>query len=109
MSDELAQIFRLLCAVRSPHRSQQRMMSDDLPWMPGEVNQQVELFRRQVNFVFLNLNPVRWNVDKKVPYLDYRSLGLKRDCGPPECSADSGQQFVHIERLGDVIVGSGIE
>src|SRR5215472_8539506 len=109
MSDEYAQIFRLLCTVRSPHRSQQRVMSNDLPWMPGEIYQQVELFRRQMNFVFLNLNPVRWNIDTKVPYLDYRNLRLNRDRCPPKCSPDSGQEFVHIERLGDIIVGPGIE
>src|ERR1700741_4024199 len=109
MSNEHTQIFRLLRAVRSPYSGQQRMVSDHLSGMPGEIYQEVELFWRQVNLYFFYLNLARRNIDTEISDLDHCSLGFGRNRTPPKGCSHPGQQFVHVERLGDVIVSSSIE
>src|ERR1035437_4637988 len=49
LSHEDAQVFRLVGGLRSPNRGKQGAMGNDLARMAGQVEQQVKLFRRQVN------------------------------------------------------------
>src|SRR6266542_5828190 len=70
LSNENAQIFRLLHAVGSPYGRQQGSVSDHAVGVLGEIEQQIEFFGREVNLFTANPDLVRFLIDAKITDLD---------------------------------------
>src|SRR5260370_39254057 len=103
-----AQIFRLLHTLASPNGVEQRAMGDHLAGVLGHISQQFEFFGGKVHFPATHSNRMRFQVDMEVTNFN-RGCALRQGWNAPQLRPYSGQQLVHIERLGYVVVGAGIE
>ena len=75
--------------------------------MPHEDLDEVPLGRREPDLGAVAVHPLGREVDGEVGGLDHRLLLGRR--GAAQRGAEPGQQLVHAERLGDVVVGAGVE
>ncbi len=106
LTDKHAQILWLVGRLRSPHRSEQRSMRNHLAGMAREVKQQFKFLRRQVDW--LALRPRRCAPRHRSRNRLHQSRSRALRCAA-HMSANAGQQFLDAERLGDVIIRTGVE
>ena len=104
---EHAQVVRLVVVLGTPHLLQQLALGDELAAVAHEHLDEVPLGRREADLVAVAVHPLGREVDGEVRGLDERLLVSGR--GPAERGAQPGEQLVHAERLGDVVVGAGVE
>jgi hypothetical protein len=108
LADVDAEVFGLV-GVGTPYGMQERAMGENLSGVLGEDDEEVELLGRKVGFLAADEDFVLGNVDDEVSYGD-DLLGLGCGCGAAaELGADAGLQLLDAERLGNVIVGAGVE
>ena len=82
-------------------------MGHDLTWIAGEQEKEVELTGCQVHGPAHYGDRVRGRVDMKVARID-SGVGYALG-GSSQVGANACKQFLNAERLGDVVVGPGIE
>src|SRR5690242_5156340 len=70
LTDEYAQVFGLLHAIRSPDRSKQGPMGDNLSRMPYQINHEVEFFRSEPHVAVANVHRMRVEIDVKNASID---------------------------------------
>jgi hypothetical protein len=91
---------------RVPHLTHELVTRDDPPGIPDENPQQVELLGGELELLVAHPGPVRLDVDAHA-VRGRRLLGLGR--AAPQQGPDAGQQLGEAERLGDVVVGAGVQ
>src|SRR5450432_1853053 len=100
-----SQVFYFVTIVRAPHCLENLVMRQDFLRMYDEIVQQIELRRCKTRHT-----PVR--PDLTVAKADLQAFQPKYSpCGgrnPPQRRPNTSQQFVDIERLGHITVGSSI-
>src|SRR3954447_228643 len=102
-----AQVVRLLLVRRAPDRLQQVLLADQPARCPDQLRQQPPLGRRQPDDGAVDGDPLGRQVDGEVLGRDHRLVRLR---GPaPLHRAQPGQQLAHVEGLGDVVVGAGVQ
>jgi hypothetical protein len=103
-----AEVFRLV-SVGAPDGLKESSVGQDLARMLGEVEEKVELLGSEVNILAANRDTVLRHVDVEVAQVeDLWGLG---GCGglAAKLGADAGLKFLDAERLGDEVVGAGVE
>src|SRR5215467_6468310 len=109
MSDEYAQVFRLLNAAGPPDSRKQCTMCHDLARVSCEMQQQVKFLRSQPDLMASNRDRSTRNIDTKIAnFDDLFSARVRRRC-PSQGGSNSCQELINTERLGDVVVGTSIE
>src|ERR1700688_3800891 len=98
-----AQVLWLFRAVGSPDSGQQRSVRDHLARTPRQKDEQVEFLRREMDFTPRDFYRARIQINRKISGNDYAGRLFRRRC-PPQVRSNSRQQFVHAERLGDVVI-----
>ena len=77
--------------------------------MLRQTDQKIKLFWRQMNVLATNDNAMLRHVDQEVAGCD-DLCRLIAGCGAAaQLSTNAGLKFLHVERLGDVVVGTRIE
>src|SRR5579859_258555 len=89
-----------------PDLLQDHPVREQLALVPGEIAEQVELVRGQVNRLAGDPDLVRLEVDLELAQGDQRLPGW---AGTPEDGAETRQQLVDSDRLRDVVVGPRVE
>src|SRR4029077_4187478 len=74
-----------------------------------QINEKVKFLRSEAHFAILDVNRAGGKVYAEGPDLDELRLGLLRRRDTSKGGAYPRQELVHIEGLGDVIVGTGIQ
>ena len=96
LADEDSQVLRLMRRLRAPHRRQQGAVSHHLSRVAGKVQQQIELFGREVNGFALDQNAVGPRVDHKVAGFKGGRGALRRAA---QMRSYASQQLLNAERL----------
>ena len=91
----------------APDLLQELGLRDQAAAVADEHLDEVPLGRREPHLFAVASHLLRRQVDGEVLRLDERFF--LRGGGPAERSAQAGQELVHAERLGDVVVGAGVE
>src|SRR6266851_7609209 len=106
---EDAKIFRLLGAVVAPDGRQQRAVRYHALGMPRKVVQNVKFLRRQPYVAAFDLDAVGLRIYAEVTNFDH--VRFERLCcrEAPKPGSDPCQQFIHTERLRDIVISAGIE
>ena len=107
LADEDAEVFRLLGGLCAPDRGEKNAVSEDLAGVAREEQEQVEFFGGEVHGAAGDADGVRGGIDDKIADLDGAVAGALGSAA--EMSTDAGKEFLDVEGLGDVVVGSGIE
>src|ERR1039458_1750362 len=108
LANEYAQILNLFRTLPTPDCAQQRPMGYHFAGMACKINQQIKFLRREVNLATTHRDFVRRQIDAEITNLNQRSLlAFRRDA--PQTGTYPRQQFLDPERLGYVVVGSGIQ
>ena len=103
-----AEVVGLLAVRRAPHLLQQLALGDELALVADEHLEQLPLDRRQVDRLAGGVDDRRGDeVDGEVVGGDDRRLRGRPV--PAHGGPQPGEQLVHAERLGDVVVGAGVE
>ena len=92
--------------LRSPYRCEQGAMRDHFAGVARQVEQQFEFLGREVNGFARNFDAVGGGINHKITGHNGR-LGALR--GAAQMGPHPRQQFLDAERLGDVVVGAGVE
>ena len=66
LTDEDTQVFGLFRVLTAPNCAEQGAMRKDFAAILEEVNEQVELFRREVNFLLADKDFVRGEINHKI-------------------------------------------
>lgn len=106
LSDEDAEVLRLVGGLASPDGGQERAMGDDLAGVASEMEQEVEFFRGEVNGLTLHRNGMGGHIDDEVARFDGGGGAFRRAA---EVGAHAGHEFLDAEGLGHVVVGAGVE
>ena len=107
LGHEHPQIVRLVVVLGSPDLLQQLCLRDEAAAVANEHFDEVPLGRCQSHLLAVAAHLLRRQVDGEVRRLD-EGFFFRRG-GTPEGGAQAGEQLVHAERLGDVVVGAGVE
>lgn len=92
--------------VHVPHFLQERRSADDFSGMKHEVLEELELLGSQVEYAIADRDDMPQTIQShRAAAQHVEPLGA----AAPGERADPGQQLVELERLGEVVVGSGIE
>ena len=81
-------------------------MRQQLPFVPDEQPQQLELGRSQRDRLASKRHQPLLDVDHELAEVDYRVAWWSR---APQCSSEAGQELVDPERLRHVVVRTGVE
>src|SRR5581483_6167378 len=102
-----AQVFGLGLVAVPPDPAQQVRVGEELAPVDGQLAQQRELGRGQVDRLAAAADLLAGQVDGDITDPDHRRglLLRRRGAGAPERSGDPGEQFLDAERLGHVVVG----
>ncbi len=103
------EVVRLRPIFGSPHLFEQHTISQDFVWVRDENLEQFIFSWRQMHFLPEHGHPPVFKVDFEI--------ARPKNCGLPAFRArrvaqrhpNTGEQFVHAERLGEVVVGAKIE
>src|SRR6185369_14329703 len=111
VADEDAQVLVLFDVVAAPQRREQRTMSKNLAGVFYEVDQQIEFFRRQMNWFASHRDLARLEIDVKVSRVEnrWRCLIRRWSIRTTQRSPHARQQLIDPKRLGNKIVGAEIE
>src|SRR5262245_11524227 len=101
-----AQILRV--NARGPKLLEQELMGQYLARVLNQEAQKVVLLGRKLHALAANLNDAPHQVDRSVAKPENRALALHLKL-MAERRADAGEQLLHAERLGDIIIGALIE
>src|SRR5947208_1354700 len=74
LTEEDAQVLRLLLRGLSPYRLQQNSMRDDAVRVAREVDEQIELLRRQPHLIAVDMDPSSLQVDAEVADVERRQI-----------------------------------
>ena len=74
-----------------------------------QILQKVEFLARQPYLVAAGDHAARREVDFQIVQVQRLLACFRRQRRAPQSSANARQQFLHAERLGDVIVGAGVQ
>ena len=107
-ADQHAQVLRLIDRVRAPDGLEDGAVGQHPAGMLRQERQQLEFLRRQPHFFAVPEHPESLAVDDQVAAHD-RLARRRRRLDAPQRRADAGQQLLGAERLGDVVVGAGVE
>ena len=107
--DKHPQILRLLYTLASPYRIEQHPVRQHLIGMADHKDEQLKLFRRQVNLFAAHAYYPRLRVDRKIAGLQRLSNFFFGCRDAAKIGPYPGQQLIHAEWLGYVIVGTGIK
>ncbi len=83
-------------------------MGKNFSGIADEVHEQIEFFRRQSQPFALLTRGVCFQIDHEVSRLQNLRLGFGSRFAA-QGGANACQQLVHAKRLGDIVVGAGIE
>jgi hypothetical protein len=89
--------------VLVPDLRHRPLAGDDAAGVADQQDEQVELLRRELQLAFVAPCAARIGVHA------HPARGQRRRLDAPHQRADSGEQFGEPERLGDVVVGAGIQ
>src|SRR6185503_16465475 len=81
-------------------------MRDDLSRVPGEMHEQFEFFWSQVQGLAQHLDAVCRCIDNEIAGRDRGCSSLRRAA---KMGANTGQQFLDVEGLCNVVVGTAVE
>lgn len=84
-------------------------MGDDSVRVPGEIHENVELFRSKTYFVMSHFHPPTGNVDVEIADINDRILRLFVSMSSTKGCSHSGQQFIHAEGLCYIVICACIE
>src|SRR5579859_454308 len=107
--DEDAQVFRLLHALSTPYGIQEHAVGQYFVRVPRHENQQLEFLWRQVDFPASDAHLARFRIDVKIAIFDGLRWLFFRRAHAAKVGPYARQQLIHTERLGNVVVGAGIE
>src|SRR5919204_1807870 len=102
---------RLDLDLVAPDLPQQFPAADHLPGLRGEQRQEVEFRQGQSDFFAVTPDLPAVHVNDEAWELEARLGLLLRDglLAPAQMGTNPGQEFPHLERLGDVVVGPHLE
>src|SRR5207247_330775 len=107
--DKGAQVFDLIPVIGAPDCLQESCVRDGDVGMGHEIVQQIKLLRCETDFALSYGDPARCQVDLHVFESDDLGPPFGRERGSAKSGADPGHQFGRAERLGYIVVGSGIQ
>lgn len=87
----------------SPNLVEQHLAREDLPWTACEAGEQIEFERRERDDLVSATDHVAGDVDFQIT--DREVLDERLRCRTQTC-AESGNEFLRLERLVDVVVGT---
>ena len=83
-------------------------MGQHFPGMGHQQPQQVILARRQLHILFAHRDQAAHQIDRQIAAAEDRLLAVRLQA-VAQRGANAGRQFLHAERLGDIIIGAQIE
>src|SRR5918995_299861 len=92
-----------------PHLLGQLLAALELPRPRGERHQQLELLEPQAQGLALHAGGEVLRVEPQVARFEDPAAGPRRAGAAFEVGVDPRDQLLHAERLGDVVVGAGLE
>ncbi len=107
LANEDAEILGLLCGLSAPDGGEQGAVGEDFAGVAGEEKKQVEFLGCEMNGTAGDGDGVGTGIDEKVANFNGAIAGtLGRTA---KMGAHAGEELLNAERLGDVVVGAGIE
>ena len=103
-----AEIVALVRVPRPPHAAQQPLVGQELPRVGHERFEERVLGLGEVDPLAVEGHQLPPEVDLERPEVERRGLGLVGGA-PPQRGAQPGEDLLHPERLGHVVVGPGVE
>src|SRR5262245_20735791 len=93
---------------RGPELIEKEAMREHLSRMLYHDSKQVIFLWRELDFLAAHFDDTTYQIDGQIAKFEDRMLALYVEL-VPQRRPDAGEQFLHAERLGHVIVGSLIE
>ena len=102
------EVVRLGAVLGPPHRLEQLALRDELARVVDQHLDHVPLGRRQLHLLAVAMDALGDEVDGEVRRGDARLFG-RRGRDAAERGPQAREELAHAERLGDVVVGTGVE
>src|SRR5579875_2411676 len=106
--DEDPQVIQLVPIFGAPDALEENCMRHELPRIARKLFQETILGGRQPDLVPLNRHEAAAEIDAQPVIFQHERGGVRLAC-PPQQGAETGQQLITTERLGQIIISTDIE
>src|SRR5204863_7164810 len=102
-------VMRFAYALRPPDLLEELAVRHDLAGVADERRQEAVFDRRELDFLIVDKDAAVGEIDAQVMNREDRLAAVAAAHSMTEGDPDAREQFAHAERLGEVVVGAGVE